>query len=700
MSKPAGDEKKEKFKIALLAYLVVLALLSGITASAAAAVVMVDSVKLPKLDTHKVGQDPQRTRLLAADGSTLAVFYYQNRENTTLDQIPPVMQKAILAVEDKRFYKHGGIDPGAIGRAMIRNVKSGQVVEGGSTISQQYVKNAFLTNERTMSRKLKEVALAYQLEKKYPKKKILALYLNSVYFGDGAWGIKAAAEHYFDKPSSQLNLQEAALLAAMPKGPAAFSPYYAPRAAKARRDLVLRKMLETKSITRQQYQAAVSQPVLVAEHNQMQDQRVAYFVEYVRNTMVRKYGAKTFLRGGWSIHTTLDPRMQSDAQQAIETTLDRPGDPSASLVSIEPKTGYIRAMVGGKDFASDNFNLAVQARRQAGSSFKPFVLITALEQGISPDTSFSGASPTVIPMPQPAPNWTVNNFGNQGYASLSLVEATVKSVNVVYAQLIMRVGPSAVVDVAHRMGIRSEIDANPSIALGGFTYGVSPLDMASAYSTLANRGRHTEPTAVAKIVDPNGAIIYEHKPVLEQALKEEVADTATDVLKQVVQRGTGTRANIGRPAAGKTGSSSNLRDAWFVGYTPQLATAVWVGYPKQQIAMNSVHGIGVTGGSFPAEIWQKYMSDALAGMEVLNFDGSKIALKEKEGSSTSRQQPQAPSSPATEPPQPVAETAPEQPISPVPTDEAPRPAKPPAAEKPKPPTPPPPPPTEPTTGTP
>lgn len=698
MSTSIDGAQKEKFRIAFTAYMLVLTMLSGVTASASAAVVVVDSVKLPKLDTKKVGQDPQRTKLLAADGSTLAVFYYQNRENTTLDQIPPVMQKAIIAVEDRRFYKHGGVDPGAIGRAMLRNAKSGRVVEGGSTISQQYVKNAFLSNERTMSRKVKELALAYQLEKKYSKDQILALYLNSVYFGDGAWGIKAASEHYFNKPSSKLNLQEAALLAAMPKGPAAYSPYYAPERAKMRRNLVLRKMLDIKVITREQYQAAAVQPVNIVRQNQIQDQRVAYFVEFVRAGMVRKYGAKTFLRGGWNIHTTLDPRMQADAQQAIDSTLDRPGDPSASLVSIEPKTGYIRAMVGGKDFASDNFNLAVQSRRQAGSSFKPFVLITALEQGISPDTSFSGASPTVIPMPQPAPNWRVANFGNQGYGSLSLVEATVKSVNVVYAQLIMRVGPAAVVDVAHRMGIRSNIDANPSIALGGFTYGVSPLDMASAYSTLANRGRHTEPTGVARIVDANGSTIYEHTPDPKQALTEEVADTATGILRQVVQRGTGTRANIGRPAAGKTGSSSNLRDAWFVGYTPQLATAVWMGYPKQQIAMNSVHGIGVTGGSFPAEIWQKYMSDALAGMEVLNFDGSKVAQKEETKAAAPKMlvqpQPQATAAAQTAP---AAASAPERP-SKTPDRTETKPTKPPSVNKPKPPVPPPP--SKPTTGTP
>jgi len=699
LSKSVAGSQKENFRIGVFAYLLVLAMLSGVTASATAAVVMVDSVKLPRLNTRKVGQDPQRTKLLAADGSTLAVFYYQNRENTTLDQIPPVMRGAIVAVEDKRFYKHGGVDPGAIGRAMIRNAKYGRVVEGGSTISQQYVKNAFLSNERTMSRKLKELALAYQLEKKYSKKEILALYLNSVYFGDGAWGVKAASEHYFNKPSSQLNLQEAALLAAMPKGPAAYSPYYAPERAKKRRNLVLNKMLDIKVITREQYQAAAVQPVIVVRHNQSQDQRVAYFVEYVRSDMVRKYGAKAFLRGGWSIHTTLDPRMQADAQQAIDTTLDRPGDPSASLVSIEPKTGYIRAMVGGKDFASDNFNLAVQSRRQAGSSFKPFVLITALEQGISPDTSFSGSSPIVIPMPQPAPNWRVANFGNQGYGSLSLVEATVKSVNVVYAQLIMRVGPAAVVDVAHRMGIRSDIDANPSIALGGFTYGVSPLDMASAYSTLANRGRHAEPTAVARIVDANGSTVYEHKPDLKQALTEGVADTATGILKQVIQRGTGTRANIGRPAAGKTGSSSNLRDAWFVGYTPQLATSVWVGYPKQQIAMSNVHGIGVVGGSFPAEIWQKYMSDALAGMEPLDFDGSKLAQADKSQASTTRVpgQPQLPATSAADQPAPVTDSPAPQPIAP-PSRTAPRPTQPPPVDKPKPPAPPPPP--EPTTGTP
>lgn len=574
---------------------------------------------LPKLDEKGFDRMPQRTKIFAADGKLLTIFYHENREQIGIDQIPDNLIRATIAIEDQRFYEHGGVDPRSIFRAMLSNFKQGRVVQGGSTITQQLVKNVFLNNERTFDRKFREAVLAYQLEGKYSKKKIMELYLNTVYYGNGAYGTKTAAELFFGKKPKELTVDEAALLAGLPKAPSRFSPYIDPAGARSRRNVVLKRMLKMKFINRTQYELALAKD-LTLRAPQTKSSNAAHFVEYVRQTLKEKYGNKRLYGGGLNVYTTIDLRMQEAAEKAISGTLNRPGDPSAALVTVDPRTGFIKAAVGGRDFESDQFNLAIQGRRQAGSSFKTFVLVTALARGISPDTVFSGASPISIRLGM-GQNWSVKNFGGSSMGSMPLREATVKSVNTVFAQLIMRVGAGNVSRMAHKMGITSPVDALPSIALGGLSRGISPLDMASAYGTLANQGSHVAATPISKITKMNGEVVFEAKPQPSPAVDKNVASAATQILQEVVQRGTGKRAQIGRPVAGKTGTSENLTDAWFVGYTPQLSTAVWVGYPKAKIPMDSVHGISVVGGSFPAEIWQKFMSEAMKGMEVMGFAG-------------------------------------------------------------------------------
>jgi len=702
--------KNKGLKIVLITVLVLLILFVFTTFVVIASTTLSNAIVLPKIKMDKLKHIPQRTKIYADDGSLLAVFYKYNRENISLNEIPDHVIKATLAIEDQRFFSHNGVDFKSISRAIVTNIKNGRIVEGGSTITQQLVKNLFLSNEKTLERKIKEAILAYQLEQKLSKKKILELYLNTVYYGEGAYGIKAAAELYFGKEPKDLSLSEAALLAGLPKGPSRFSPYQNPKQAEARKRQVLRKMVQLKFIKPIPAQLAMAEP-LNLRPRPTANWKAPHFVEYIRQTIIKRYGGRFFYEGGLNIYTSLNLRMQDAAEKAISTTLNRPGDPSAALVSIEPKTGFIKALVGGRQFEASQFNLAVQGRRQAGSAFKTFVLVTALAKGIPPSTVFSGASPIVLDLGL-GEDWKVANFGNAGYGPLSIVDATVKSVNVVYAQLILRVGAANVARMAQKMGISSPVDALPAIALGGLSKGVSPLDMASAYSTLANNGVHNEPNPITKITTTSGKVIYQAKLKGKRVLAENVAKQATSILEEVIKRGTGTRANIGRPAAGKTGTSENLSDAWFCGYTPDLTTVVWVGYPDKRREMRNVHGIQVVGGSFPAEIWRKFMLAALAGTPVSQFEAAPNSQEETPTPPPSAPRPRfIPRRPAPEPaplplpvnPTPVPapeqapapEPAPAPPVTPQPQPE-PQPAPTPApAPTPKPPTNPTPPPNTP-----
>lgn len=573
---------------------------------------------MPEPGTAPKGRD-QTTVLLDRNGEEIAKLYAeQNRTDKRLDQIPIALRQAVIATEDERFYQHKGVDPWSIGRALVTDVLSGEVQQGGSTITQQYVKNAFVTPERTLKRKIMEALLAYRLEKDYSKDQILELYLNTIYFGHGAYGIESAAQTYFGNHVGDVTLAECAMLAGVIKSPGRYSPYLDPDAAKERRSVVLQQMVRQGYITEEQRAVADAEEFALAGLKASGSAVAPYFVEYVKSQLTEEFGSEVVFRGGLNVQTTLDLGMQRAAEKAIADSLNQEGDPSAALVALDPKTGAILAMVGGRDFATQQYNVAAQGHRQPGSAFKPFVLATALAAGVSPEKTFeSGPRTFTLPNGQ---TWEVTGAGGGRTGPMRLREATEKSVNSVYGQLILDVKPTEVVKTARAMGITSEVEPVPAIALGGLKQGVSPLEMASAYGTLAAGGLRTEPFGVATVADADGKQLRSHEPTPTEVLDPAVAYLVTDILKGVISRGTGTAANIGRYAAGKTGTTQEYRDAWFVGYTPDIVCAVWVGYPDSQVEMKDVHGRKVTGGTFPAEIWAAFMRAAHQGIEKRDFD--------------------------------------------------------------------------------
>lgn len=575
---------------------------------------------IPNINKKAPRPVAQTTKIYAADGSWMADFHAEeDRVFTKLKDIPKHMQNAVIAIEDERFYRHGGIDYQGILRALVANIKSGGIVEGGSTLTQQFVKNRYLSNERTYVRKVKEAILAYQLERKLSKQQILEAYLNTIYFGNGVYGVNTAAYRYFGKSLNNLTVGESAMLAGLIRAPIKYSPFEDQEFAKQRRDFVVKRMFDQKRITKREAELALAEPLKLAKERD--DIGVApFFIEYVKQGLIKKYGPNAVFKGGLRVFTTLKPNYQKSAEEAVKSTLNRPNDPSASLVSIEAKTGYVRAMVGGRDFKTEKFNLAAQGRRQAGSAFKMFVLAAAINKGFSLNDIFVSA-PQSIKFDSTAPPWNVKNYSNNYRGPITLRQATVFSDNTVYAQLIVKVGAANVVKIAHDMGIETHIPANPAIALGGLTTGVSSLEMAVAGATLANDGIRPKVISVTKITDHKGIIIEENKPSSKRAIDANVARTVNSALIDAMHKGTGRRAIIGRPAAGKTGTAQDYRDAWFNGYTPNLATAVWMGYTHAQIPMRSVHGVQVAGGTFPAEIWGKFMKQAVKDMPPTGFPG-------------------------------------------------------------------------------
>jgi len=573
----------------------------------------------------------ETSKIFDTNGDLITNMYVeQNRVNVPIEGISIYLQDAVIAIEDERFYEHEGVDLKAIARALYKDIRQGRIAEGGSTITQQYVKNTFLSPEKIFSRKTKEAALAYELEDKYSKKEILEGYLNTVYFGQSAYGVETASQTYFGKNAKDVSLAEAALLAGVIQTPNANNPYVDPNRALARRNKVISNMLEQGKINSAEAKAATETPIQITPIDLAGSSRHPYFVDFIKQAILTdsRFGeaeadrANALYKGGLRIYTTIDPKLQQYAEEAVWGTLDRPDDPSGSLVSIEPKTGYIKAMVGGKDYKTSKLNLATQGKRQPGSSFKPFVLASAIEDGISINQSYN-SSPGTFKIPGSAP-WTVKNSSGKGAGTMTLRHATTFSVNAVFARLILDIGPSKVVELVKMMGIKTEISAFPSIALGAEE--VTVLDMATAFSTFANNGLHAKPIAITKVTDAKGNILVENNPTAEPAINPVTAFLVTDVLRGVIRRGTGTRANIGRPAAGKTGTTEKNGDAWFVGYTPDLASAVWMGYPNSRNSMTNVHGRVVYGGTFPAEIWRKFMSKALSGVKASNFERPKGGL--------------------------------------------------------------------------
>jgi penicillin-binding protein 1A len=541
------------------------------------------------------------------------------------EEIADVMKQAIVAVEDRRFYEHDGVDVRGIARAVVQDVRSKSVVEGGSTITQQYVKNAYARNERTIARKVREAALAWQLEQQWSKDRILTAYLNTIYFGNGAYGIQQAARTYFKKNADDLTLPESALLAGIPADPSLYDPAQHPVAARARRATVLGMLYDQGRITGRELARAKAAPIPGSEDIRLPGTQgpAPYFLNYVKDQLVAKFGAERVFGGGLEVTTTIDLDLQEQAADAIRATLPNPDGPTAALVAIDPRNGAVKAMVGGMNFRKSQFNLATQAERQPGSSFKPMVLATALRKGVSPQTQFA-SKPVEIDAGDRI--WKVTNYEGSYLGTADLAKAMVSSDNAVYAQLTQFVGPRAIVETAHELGIRSDLPAYFSIGLGAVA--VNPLDMARAYSTIENDGARIDGSLMgnrARVVDQvrfrKSGRVKVNEPTAHPVLSPENARNLTAILEQVVEQGTGRRAQLpGRSIAGKTGTTDNYGDAWFVGYTPELVVAVWVGYPNELRPMLTEYGgKPVAGGTLPALIWRSFMSQALEGVEKTSF---------------------------------------------------------------------------------
>lgn len=541
------------------------------------------------------------------------------------DDIADPMRHAIVAIEDRRFWEHDGIDLRGIGRALIADIKHKKVVEGGSTITQQFVKNGLARDQKTIARKVREAAYAWQLErsKAWPKKRILTEYLNTIYFGNGAYGVQQAALTYFHHGAGDLTIAESALLAGIPADPNRYDPVTNPQAALMRRELVLKAMLEESTITRAQF--AEANEVKLPEPEDVRlpgtEGPAQHFVNYVKQQLIDEYGTAEVFGGGLRVRTTIDLDLQQKARDAISKWLTKPDGPSAALVAIDPRNGAVKAMVGGNNYRKSQFNLAVQGVRQPGSSFKPFVLATALREGISPATHFM-SKPQTINLGDKY--WVVGNYDNSYLGSIDLERATIESDNAVYAQLTQLVGSKHVAETAKRMGIRSKLDGYFAIGLGAEA--VNPLELARAYATLAYGGRRVDgamfgnkPRVITKVTE-KGRTRF-NAPTEFNALTAGEAGIMNSILQKAVRLGTGKRAAlVDRPVAGKTGTTENYGDAWFVGYTPQLVVAVWVGYPTTLKPMlTEFNGEAVTGGSFPALIWKSFVEKALKGVPPEGF---------------------------------------------------------------------------------
>jgi penicillin-binding protein 1A len=562
--------------------------------------------------------------LYAADGSLLGVIpSTTNRQPLRLDRMSPWLPEATVAIEDARFWQHGALDYQGIARALVKNATAGHIVQGGSTITQQLVRNLYIGKaDRTLSRKLKEACLAEKLAGVWSKKQILAAYLNEVFYGRHAYGAQAGAQTFYSTSALRLTLPEAALLAGLPQAPSSYDPLRQPNDALARRNEVLRAMWTQGYITQAEYSQASASPLDLKPGTLYSGQRHPNFFGWATQQLVDRFGERRVQAGGLQVRTTLDPRMQLTARTAVSDVLREKTDPAAALVAIDPRTGAVKAMVSYlPDGRVLKFNLASQSGRTAGSAFKPFTLATAIDQGDSVYSSFSGPSQLTITDPKCSYNgvpWTVHNYADESGGYMNLLDATAHSVNTIFAQLVDIVGPDNVAVTAHKMGITTPLQSVCSITLG--TQAVNPLEMTSGYATLAARGVYRAPQAFDLVRGPNGAVIGQLGAPGVQAIPQNTADLVTYALEGVVSHGTGTAAYFGRPAAGKTGTAENFVDAWFCGYVPQLAACVWVGYPKAEIPLLGVEGwSAVFGGSLPAMIWNRFMSEAVKKLPVRDF---------------------------------------------------------------------------------
>ncbi len=595
----------------------VVALSAGVLVTVLAIVVMsavgyviAVAATAPDLSELKAADKGESSLIIAADGSRLG--YVQSDEIRTpvsWEEMPRVARQAVVAIEDERFYQHQGVDYSAIIRAGVKNLESGKNVQGGSTITQQLVRALYIKDpERNVERKIREAKLASELEQERSKKWILQNYLNDVPFGTvggrTAIGIEGAAETFFDKHAKDLTLPEAATLAGLPQAPSQYNPFRNPQAALTRRNEVLDQMAENGFITRARAISAKARSLNLRKGTRYTTRREPYFFDYVQEQLIERYGVGVYRRGGLKVHTTIDPKTQDLARDAINSYYGDPAGPGSAIVSIDPTNGKIKAMASSGTYKDRRFNIAAQGQRQPGSAFKTMVLTAAVRQGIDPDSTYYTSKPLSINDPKYGP-WTVKTFGNTYSGSISLTRATLSSDNSVYAQLILDVGPDKVCETAKLLGITTKLDCYPAEGLGGLTRGVTPLEMSSAYATLAAGGVRRRPTSIERVEFPDGKSENLGEAKGKRVLTDGEAYEVTKILEQNVQSGTGTNANYGCPAAGKTGTTDEGKDAWFVGYTPNLSTSVWVGYPDAGVAIP-----GAQGGTLAAPVWNAFMSVA------------------------------------------------------------------------------------------
>jgi penicillin-binding protein 1A len=559
------------------------------------------------------------SEVFAANGTRLGFIQSSAlRTPVSWSQIPAELKNATVAIEDQRFYETGGIDLTSILRAALADLTHGAKLQGASTISMQLVRNLYLGgDERTFKQKITEAKLAIEYDEHHNKHEILTSYLNDIDYGSvggqSAIGVQAASRLFFNKPVWQIDLQQAALLAGLPQAPSEYDPFVHPALARQRRNIVLAKMAQLGYITRRAAAAAEAAPLGVTRGYYYSTRIESFFFEYVRQELVERYGRTMVDDGGLRVYTTLDLTKQRQAREAIDEVLPEAGDPAAAVVSIEPGTGYIRAMTESPHYESSQFNLAADAHRQAGSTFKAFVLLTALRQGVDPYTTYYPSRPLHFVDPRWGPI-NIESYSGKLGASYNIATALMQSNDPIFTLLDLDVGPPKVKQTAEQAGIEAPLQGLPAEALGGLRVGVTPLEMADAYATIASGGYRAKPIAITKVVFPDGRVETLGTPQRHKAFSNGITGEATKLLEQYITNGLGTAADYGcQYSGGKTGTSNNNVDAWFVGFTAHLSSAVWIGYPQGRVPMTDVQGVTVEGPNLPAELWHDYMRRATAG---------------------------------------------------------------------------------------
>jgi penicillin-binding protein 1A len=588
----------------------------------------------PSLDTLKPRVAGASSQVFAANGTRLGFIQSDVlRSPITASQMPTVLREATVAIEDQRFYQNNGVDVTGIFRSAVKDVTHGQALQGASTITMQLMRNLYLGSDtHSFKQKIDEAKLAIEYNENHSKSSILTEYLNTVAYGtvggQTALGVQAAARIFFNESAGKLNLQQAALLAGLPQAPSQYNPFLYPGAARKRRNQVLAKMAELHYISRSRAQAAQAAPLGVEHGDYYTRRQESFFFEYVRKQLVRRYGLNRVEQGGLKVYTTIDLNMQRQARNAISQVLNEEGDPASAIVTINPHNGYIEAMAESENYDQSQYNLASQGHRQPGSTFKAIVLADALSRGVDPNSTYYNSHTLSPGWLTGYPTYEVKTFENTSSdKSINLVSATLASDNTVYAQLAADLGEETVTEMAHKLGVREHLHSYPAEALGGLTVGVSPLEMADVYATLADGGWRNTPIATTKVVFPDGHVDTNWgKPHRVKVLSNGVTAEETDILHQNVLGGTAGRSAINCPTAAKTGTTSNLVDAWLDGYTPNYSTAVWMGYPNKLVPMTDVHGEPQQGGYLPAEIWHAYMAAVTEGEPCAQFPSPTEAI--------------------------------------------------------------------------